>query len=315
MSGKVVVIGSLSQDLVVKAPRRPARGETIRGTDFGMFVGGKGNNQALAAARAGASVSMVGRVGSDQFGETIISTLLATGVDAAHVMRDPEAGSGIAIIIVGGDGDNCIVIAQQANLKLSARDVERAGPLLESARIVLLQMEVPLETNIAAAKAAKQAGVPVALNPAPAPEDGRLPEELLRNLDIITPNQTEAALLTGLASVHRANAVEAARALHALGPRTVILTLGEQGALVLEEGREPEFVQSFPVTAVDTTAAGDAFCGAFAAAFSSGVPLRQAVRFGCAAGALACTRLGAEPSLPRLVEIEQLVGGESAVVG
>jgi ribokinase len=306
MSGTVVVIGSLSQDLVVKAPRRPARGETIRGTDFGMFVGGKGNNQALAAARAGASVAMVGRVGDDAFGTTIIDTLKKTGVDAQRVLRDPEAGSGIAMIIVGDDGDNCIVIAQQSNLKLSPADVADAKPLVEKAGIVLLQMEVPMETNIAAAKLARQCGVAVSLNPAPAPEDGKLPEELLQNLDFIVPNQTEATQITGVDCSDWRRAPEAAKALRALGPKTVIITLGEKGAF-LDDGENQLFVDSFAVTAIDTTAAGDAFCGAFAAAYSRDIAAAQAVRVGCAAGALACTKLGAEPSLPQANEIEQLL--------
>jgi ribokinase len=308
-----VVVGSLSRDLVVKAPRLPVRGETIRGTDFGMFVGGKGNNQALAASRAGAKVSMVGRVGDDDFGTTIIDTLVRTGVDAKRVIRDPEVGSGIAIIVVGGDGDNSIVIAQQANLKLSAADVEDARSLIESAGIVLLQMEVPMETNIAAAKVAHRAGIPVALNPAPAPEDGKLPEELLRHLTFIIPNQTEVQQLTGIEATTRGGATQAAAALRALGPKTVILTLGEQGALLSQPGTDVTFVDSFSVCAIDTTAAGDAFCGAFAASFARGTALDAAIKFGCAAGALACTRLGAEPSLPQLQEIEQLLtGGKTA---
>jgi ribokinase len=302
-----VVVGSLSRDLVVKAPRLPVRGETIRGTDFGMFVGGKGNNQALAASRAGAKVSMVGLVGDDDFGTTIIDTLVRTGVDAKRVIRDPEVGSGIAIIVVGGDGDNSIVIAQQANLKLSAADVEDARSLIESAGIVMLQMEVPMETNIAAAKVAHRAGVPVALNPAPAPEDGKLPEELLRHLTFIIPNQTEVQQLTGIEATTRGGATQAAAALRALGPKTVILTLGEQGALLSQQGTDVTFVDSFSVCAIDTTAAGDAFCGAFAASFARGTALDAAIKFGCAAGALACTRLGAEPSLPQLEEIEQLL--------
>lgn len=313
MAGTVVVVGSLSRDLVVKAPRLPVRGETIRGTDFGMFVGGKGNNQALAASRAGAKVSMVGRVGDDDFGTTIIDTLVRTGVDAKRVIRDPEVGSGIAIIVVGGDGDNSIVIAQQANLKLSAADVEDARSLIESAGIVLLQMEVPMKTNIAAAKVAHRAGIPVALNPAPAPEDGKLPEELLRHLTFIIPNQTEVQQLTGIEATTRGGATQAAAALRALGPKTVILTLGEQGALLSQPGTDVTFVDSFSVCAIDTTAAGDAFCGAFAASFARGTALDAAIKFGCAAGALACTRLGAEPSLPQLQEIEQLLtGGKTA---
>lgn len=313
MTGRVVVIGSLSQDLVVKAPRRPGRGETIRGTNFGMFVGGKGNNQALAAARAGASVDMVGRVGDDAFGTTIIDSLKATGVNADLVLRDPEVGSGIAMIIVGDDGDNCIVIAQQANLKLSPADVDSAKTVIESARILLLQMEVPMATNIAAAKRGRKLGVPVALNPAPAPEDGKLPKELLENLDFITPNQTEASQLTGIDVSDYKNAPAAARALREMGPRVVIITLGERGAFI-SEGENEHYVSSFPVTAVDTTAAGDAFCGGFAAAYATDMPLVEAVRFGCAAGALACTKLGAEPSLPEAKEIQKLLSTAKAKV-
>lgn len=306
MSGRVVVIGSLSQDLVVQAPRRPARGETIRGTNFGMFVGGKGNNQALAAARAGAEVHMVGRVGDDAFGTNIIDSLKKTGVNCDLVLRDPDSGSGIAMIIVGEDGDNCIVIAQQANLKLSVSDVENARQKIKDGKILLLQMEAPMETNIAAAKLGRELGVPVALNPAPAPDDGKLPVELLQNLDVITPNQTEANQLTGVDVCDYRKAPDAAKALHAMGPKLVIITLGEHGAYVSENG-SGTFVTPFAVTAIDTTAAGDAFCGGFAAAFADGRSIPDAVQFGCAAGALACTKLGAEPSLPQLDEIKKLM--------
>jgi ribokinase len=249
---------------------------------------------------------MVGRVGQDQFGANIIDRLKETGVDAARVIRDASVGSGIAMIIVGGDGDNSIVIAQQANLKLSAQDVEDAKPLIAKADIVLLQMEVPMETNIAAAKAAKAAGVTVALNPAPAPEDGRLPDELMRNLDIIVPNQTEATQLTGIDVNDSRNAASAAQALQAMGPRIVIITLGADGAFI-SDGVNETYIQSFPVEVVDTTAAGDAFCGAFAASYASGAKLADAVRFGCGAGALACTRLGAEPSLPMMQDVAALI--------
>jgi ribokinase len=174
-------------------------------------------------------------------------------------------------------------------------------------------MEVPMETNIAAAKVAHRAGIPVALNPAPAPEDGKLPEELLRHLTFIIPNQTEVQQLTGIEATTRGGATQAAAALRALGPKTVILTLGEQGALLSQPGTDVTFVDSFSVCAIDTTAAGDAFCGAFAASFARGTALDAAIKFGCAAGALACTRLGAEPSLPQLQEIEQLLtGGKTA---
>lgn len=304
---EVTVVGSLSQDLVIKAPRRPGRGETIRGTEFGMFVGGKGNNQALAASRAGAQVSMVGRVGADQFGDNILTALEAEKIDVQHVLRDPEVGTGIAIIVVGQDGDNSIVIAQQANLKLSPADVENARPMLESAKVLLLQMEISLETNIAAAKLAREAGVTVALNPAPAPEDGGLPAELLQSLDIITPNQTEAAQLVCFDVIGVDSAIKAAQILHQAGPSVVIITLGELGALLSQKGRSPSHIAPFRVQALDTTACGDAFCGSLAAALARGEELSDAVLFACSAGALAATKFGAEPSLPRQSEIEQLI--------
>ena len=303
-----VIVGSLSQDLVVKTPRRPQKGETIRGTDFGMFAGGKGNNQALSAARAGAKVAMVGRVGNDQFAGTLIDMLKKNNVDAEFVLRDPDVGTGIAVIIVDGDGDNSIVIAQQSNLKLCEADVEKARATIEGSKILLMQLEVPVETDIAAAKVARQAGVVVALNPAPAPspEDGPLPVELLANVDIFIPNQTEAEQMCGVAVTDVASAREAAKKLRSFGPSSVIITMGEQGAF-LQTNEVSELIPTFPVKAIDTTAAGDAFCGALAAAIARGESIHAAVRWGCAAGALATTKMGAEPSLPTAKEISNLV--------
>lgn len=309
---RVVVVGSLSQDIVVKAPRRPGKGETLRGTEFGMFAGGKGNNQALAAARAGAQVAMIGRVGQDQFGDMLVSTLAQNKIDASAIVRDPEVGTGIANITVGGDGDNSIVIVQQANLRLCAQDIERAQDKIKGATVMLMQLEVPFAADIAAARCARKAGVLVALNPAPAPDDGKLPAELLENVDIIIPNQTEAEQLTGIAVKDKQSAEEAARALHARGPKIVIITMCDQGAFVLA-GDVAEQVPTFPVDVVDTTAAGDAFCGGLAAALARGEDIAAAVRWGCAAGALACTKLGAEPSLPQQAEIEKLVRSKALV--
>lgn len=306
----VVVVGSLSQDIVVKAPRRPGKGETLCGTEFGMFAGGKGNNQALAAARAGATVTMVGRVGEDQFGEALIDTLRKSNVDATYVTKDKEVGTGIANITIGGDGDNSIVIIQQANMRLCADDVRKAQTVIAKAKVLLMQLEVPLETVTAAARSARTAGVMVALNPAPAPVDGVLPKELLAEVDIIIPNQTEAEQLTQIKVTDAVSAKEAAKAIHAFGPKTVIITMCDQGAFVSTENHQ-ELVPTFPVKVVDTTAAGDAFCGALAAALARGEKMSAAIRFGCAAGALACTKLGAEPSLPQASEINQLLAGSA----
>jgi ribokinase len=303
----VVVVGSLSQDLVVTAARRPAKGETLRGTGFGMFAGGKGNNQALAAARAGAKVTMVGRVGNDAFGTMLLDKLTTNNISTEFMTVDHSAGTGIAHITVDGDGDNYIIIAQQANLNLSPFDVERASDVIDKARVLLMQLEVRTDTVIAAAQRARKAGVHVILNPAPAPENGLLPPELLQNVDTLVPNQTEAELLVKMPVRDVAEAAKAAQALIQLGPKLVIITMGEQGAFV-SDGKESSLIPSFPVKAIDTTAAGDAFCGGLAAALSQGKPVGMAIRYGCACGALATTKMGAEPSLPALSEIEKLLG-------
>lgn len=304
---QVIVVGSLSQDIVVSTPRLPVKGETIRGSNFGMFAGGKGNNQAMAAGRAGAKVAMVGRVGSDSFGEMLIQTLKKNNVDASHMVQDKDAGTGIAMITVDGDGDNSIIIAQRANLNLCDKDIEKAESIMSQSKILLMQLEVPTEADAFAAKLARRHGTFVALNPAPAPVDGKLPKELLENVDAIIPNQTEAELMTGIKVLDEKSAMVAAEELRKLGPKNIIITLGELGALLVEEGKPPVMISSYKVNAVDTTAAGDAFCGALAAAFAAGESLANAVKFGCAAGALATTKMGAEPSLPTKDEIEKLL--------
>jgi ribokinase len=303
----VVVVGSLSQDIVVSTPRLPVKGETIRGSNFGMFAGGKGNNQAMAAGRAGAAVTMIGRVGADAFGDMLIATLKKNNVDASHMVQDKEAGTGIAMITVDADGDNSIIIAQRANLNLCDKDIEKADSVFAGSKILLMQLEVPTEADAFAAKQARKHGTFVALNPAPAPENGKLPKELLENVDVIIPNQTEAELMTGVKVTDEKTALTAAEELKKLGPKNIIITMGELGALLVEDGKAPQMVSSYKVKAIDTTAAGDAFCGALAAAFAAGETLANAVKFGCAAGALATTKMGAEPSLPNKEEIEKLV--------
>ena len=284
MSHDVAVVGSLSVDFVMQVPRRPGKGETIAGFDFSTFVGGKGNNQALAAARAGSQVAMIGRVGTDSFADEIAGKLEADSIDTSYLFRDARTGTGIANIYVDEDGDNSIVIVPRANGCLSKEDIQAASAAIASAAIMLMQMEIPQPTIAAAAAIAHDAGVLVALNPAPAPPDGALAPELLCLIDILIPNQSEAELLTGIKIHDQITAAASAAALQGRGAKQVIITLGEQGALVLS-GEAPVFVPSFAVTAVDTTAAGDAFCGA-----------------------LATTRRGAEPSLPMKESIEKLAG-------
>jgi ribokinase len=313
MAGNVVVVGSLSVDFVMRVPRRPEKGETISGFDFNTFVGGKGNNQALAAARAGAKVHMVGCVGKDSYGDRLAQTLERSGVSTQFLFRDPDAGTGIANIYVDPEGDNSIVIVPQANASLTVDEVSTAMGVICDASVVMLQLEIPMETVVHVAKAAHASGVKVMLNPAPAPPSGTLPDELLKSVDLLIPNQSEAELLTGVKVHDRSSAHEAAKKLQAKGVREVIVTLGDKGALIVDTNGIAILIPAFQVTPVDTTAAGDAFCGALAAGLASGMPLRDAVRLGCAAGALATTHAGAEPSLPTRAEIDHLAGNAASV--
>ncbi len=300
----IAVVGSLNMDMVVRAPRRPAKGETLLGTSFGLFIGGKGNNQAIAAARAGGQVTMVGRVGADPFGDALLAMLAREGIDARYVLRDSVHGTGVALIVVDAEGDNSIIVVPQANRALTLDDIDRAAQAIAACDVLLLQLEIPLEVAARAASVARQAGRTVILNPAPAQA---VPRELLAAVDILVPNEGEIAALAGHKPDGVPAALEAARSLRAIyaSLKTVIVTLGEHGALVVSAEGETH-IPSYPVKAVDTTAAGDAFCGALAVALGRGEPLLEAVRYGNAAGALSVTITGAEPSLPRAEAIEHL---------
>jgi len=312
MTARVTVVGSLNMDLVTRTPRIPQPGETIIGDDFHTVPGGKGANQAVAAARLGAQVSMVGRVGRDAFAGPMLDNLAAAGVDHTFVTQDPEAATGVALIVVEGTGQNSIVVASGANKCLSPADVEAAEAVIAAADALLLQLESPLETVTRAAEVARSHEMMVILNPAPARP---LPAALLLLVDVLVPNESETALLTGLPVCDRAEAETAAMALRRSGVGTVILTLGERGALLAQEGGADLF-PAFDVTPVDTTAAGDAFVAGFAVALAEGRTLAEAVRWGNAAGALATTKLGAQPSLPTRQDLEALlatgtVGGDT----
>jgi len=303
MSARVTVAGSLNMDLVVRAPRIPEPGETIIGGEFRTVPGGKGANQAVAAARLGAQVAMVGRVGGDAFGGLLLENLAAAGVDPAFVTRDPQAATGVALIEVDDAGQNSIVVVSGANMRLAPADVEAAAAAIGVADVLLLQLESPLETVTRAAQVARAQGVTVILNPAPARP---VPDGLLGLVDVLIPNESETALLTGLPVGDQEQAQAAAAALRRMGVATVILTLGERGALLAYEGGA-ELFPAFDVTPVDTTAAGDAFVGGLAVALAEGRPLQEAVRWGNAAGALATTRLGAQPSLPTRQALEKML--------
>lgn len=300
-SPSIVVVGSSNTDMIVRLDRLPAPGETILGGTFVSAPGGKGANQAVSAARAGGAVSFVARIGRDMLGEQAMAGFRRDGIRVNHVVRDRAAPSGVALIFVAADGENSIAVAGGANARLSPADVRRARAAIERASIVLVQLETPLPTVTAVAQIAARRGVPVILNPAPAQP---LSDALLRHVSILTPNETEAKLLTGIDVGDEAGLQRAADALLARGVKTVVFTLGARGAFVAG----PEIRQRVPGFAakpVDTTAAGDVFNGALAVALGEGQPLLDAVRFANAAAAISVTRFGAQPSIPRRREIEQ----------
>ena len=301
---KVVVVGSFNMDLVVKAGRRPQTGETLMGEEFGMFIGGKGSNQAIAAARLGANVTMIGRLGADLFGDTLMAAHIEEGICTDYVIRDTEVGTGVASILIDADGDNSIVLVPQANMGLTVADIEQASEAIAAADVLLLQLEVPISASQRAAEIAKSNGASVVLNPAPAQE---LPDDFLAQVDILTPNEVETESLSGVRVSTETDAKRAATVLLNKGLSAVILTLGERGSLLLTSDLTQQ-VPAYSVEVVDTTAAGDAFCGALATGLARGEHLADAVAFANAAGALAVTVLGAAPSMPTATQVEAFRG-------
>jgi ribokinase len=298
----IVVVGSLNMDLVVSVDRMPQPGETVPGRDFRTIPGGKGANQAAAAALLGKDVAMVGRVGDDAFGPQLVDNLKRQGVNTAHVQLDKGAATGTAMITVDEMGQNSIVISAGANGRVAREDIDRLDGLLSQAKYLLLQFEIPLDTVQYAMERAHSHGVPVVVNPAPARV---VSPAFLSQVDYLIPNESEASLLSGVQVRDLGSAEEAARRLRHSGVPVVMLTLGENGALLASEDKVCH-VPAHRVQAVDTTAAGDALIGGLAAALVSGYSLEEATRYATCAGTLAVTRFGAQTSLPSAAEVEAL---------
>jgi ribokinase len=300
MTPKVVVVGSSNTDMVVKVPALPAPGQTVLGGTFLQAAGGKGANQAVAAARLGADVVFIARVGTDALGEGALEGFRRDGIATDWVARDSDAASGVALIVVDAQGENMIAVASGANARLSPEDLDRAARAFEGAAVVLVQLEIPLPAVLRAVELGRRAGARVILNPAPA---CALDEALLRQVDVLTPNEGEAEALSGVPVRDAASAREAAGALRRKGPSCALITLGSRGVLVAE-GERFAAVPGVRVRAVDATGAGDAFNGALACALAEGVSTVEAARFANRVAALSVTRAGAQPSLPTRRELE-----------
>ncbi len=299
---QLVVVGSMNMDLTVKVKRLPSRGETLVASHFQTSPGGKGANQAVAAARLGGAVTMVGRVGADAYGRTLLSSLETNGVDASFVTTDPGSPTGTAVVTVDDGGANTIVVFPGANARCSPSDVEAAASAIRRAQAVVVQLEIPLDAAEEALRIGRGHSVVTVLNPAPAQA---IPREILSHVDVLIPNEIEATTICGLPVDDPGTALAAGERLLEMGPKRVVITLGDRGAVFVgPEGRL--HVPAFQVRAVDSTAAGDAFIAAFAIAWIGGAGLEPSVRYACAAGAIATTRVGAQVSLPTREEVERL---------
>jgi ribokinase len=305
---EITVVGSINMDLVVRVAHLPLPGETVLGQDYQAIPGGKGANQAVAAARLGANVAMIGCVGDDVFGRLLQDNLRREKVDLVGVQAVPETSSGLAMITVDDLGRNTIVVASGANLAMTPQQVADSMESIADIDVLVLQLESPMDCVLEAARIARARGAKVVLNPAPARP---LPVEIYPYIDVLIPNESETSLLTGLPVYGIGQAEAAAQALVRAGARSVVLTLGERGALVVDEGCPAIRLPAFPAQVVDTTAAGDAFVAGLAVGLAEGKSLVDAARMGNAAGAVAVTRLGAQPAMPGREDIERLLEGRS----
>ena len=306
MAKHITVVGSANVDLIMKMDRLPRVGESVTDAEFYQMFGGKGANQAYAAARAGISepptrVTFVSCVGDDPYGPQVIENMRSVGAGVEHIFVEPGVATGTALIMIGEQGRNYISVAPGANYRLRPEHIERASAAIDSADLLVLQYEIPIETGMAAARRARARGIPVMLNLAP---PRPISDEFLSLLDFFVVNETEAAFVLGFDVDTDENVARAATALLARGPRNVIITLGDKGAFVASHDGAAALVPSFHIDAVDSTAAGDTFCGAFAVALLEGRPLLQAARFANAAAAITVTRLGAQAAVPSREEID-----------
>lgn len=296
---KIIVIGSCNTDMVIKADRLPVPGETVIGGTFFMNPGGKGANQAVAAARLGGKVSFISKTGNDVFGKQSVELYNTEGINTNYIFSDEENPSGIALITVDSHGENCIVVASGANASLSKADIESARAEIESGDIVLMQLEIPIETVEYAAELANKNNIKVILNPAPA---RALSDKLLKSTYIITPNESEAEILSGIKVKDMDSAKKAAKVIHDKGPSMVVITLGAKGSLIFDKG-EYHFIEACKVDAVDTTAAGDTFSGTLCVGLSEGKSIIESVKLATNACALTVTRMGAQSSIPYRKEL------------
>ena len=299
----IVVIGSSNTDMIIKMDKIPAPGETVLGGEFTIAAGGKGANQAVAAARAGGHVSFVACVGDDMFGEQALKGFTKDSINTEYVFKDKQQPSGCALIFVDKDGENSIAVASGANARLTPKHIDLAKDKIISSEILIMQLETPLDTAIHTAQLASDNGIPVILDPAPAQQ---LDDDMLKRISILTPNENEAELLTGIPVEDEESADKAASYLLAKGIDTVLITLGSRGTFIATE-KIREMIAGLKVTAVDSTAAGDVFNGALAVSLSEKTPLIDAVRFANTAAALSVTKLGAQPSAPLRKEIEEFL--------
>jgi ribokinase len=299
---KIIVIGSCNTDMVIKADRLPIPGETVIGGTFLMNPGGKGANQAVAAARMGGKVTFISKTGNDVFGRQSIELYNSEGINTNYIYSDPKNPSGVALITVDAKGENCIAVASGANASLSPADIESSKSEIETADLVVMQLEIPIETVEYAAELAHKKGIPVILNPAPARS---LSGKLLKMLYLITPNETEAEILSGIKVSDWERARQASDVISAKGVNIVVITMGSLGAFI-KENNKYHIVEATPVKAVDTTAAGDCFCGSLCVGLSEGLSIVDAVKMAAKASAIAVTRMGAQSSMPYRKELASL---------